>query len=62
MSAARGVGRRLAELGHRRIAVIGSPPLVTTSRDWLDGFRSGLRDHGILLAPQQIAAGARRTS
>jgi LacI family transcriptional regulator len=50
------VGRLLAELGHRRIGVIGGPPLVTTSRDRLDGFRSGLRDYGISLAPEQIAA------
>ncbi len=54
---ARAIGRLLAELGHRRIGVIGGPPLVTTSRDRLDGFRSGLRDYGIALAPQQIAGG-----
>jgi len=54
---ARALGRLLAELGHRRIGVIGGPPLVTTSRDRLDGFRSGLRDYGITLAPEQIAGG-----
>jgi LacI family transcriptional regulator len=54
---ARAIGRLLAELGHRQIGVIGGPPLVTTSRDRLDGFRSGLRDHGITLAPAQIASG-----
>jgi LacI family transcriptional regulator len=30
---------------------------VTTSRDRLEGFRSGLRDYDISLAPSQIAAG-----
>jgi LacI family transcriptional regulator len=54
---ARAMGRLLADLGHRKIGVIGGPPLVTTSRDRLEGFRSGLRDAGIALPPQQIAAG-----
>jgi LacI family transcriptional regulator len=54
---ARAIGRLLAELGHQRIGVIGGPPLVTTSRDRLDGFRSGLRDSGITLAPELIVAG-----
>ena len=53
---ARAIGRLLAELGHRRIGVIGGPQLVTTSRDRLDGFRSGLRDYGVMLVPEQIAA------
>ena len=54
---ARAIARLLAELGHRRIGVIGGPPLVTTSRDRLDGFRGSLRDYGITLAPEQIAEG-----
>ncbi|HEU5098762.1 MAG TPA: LacI family DNA-binding transcriptional regulator, partial [Roseiflexaceae bacterium] len=54
---ARALGHLLADLGHRRIGVIGGPPLVTTSRDRLDGFRSGLRDYGITLAPEQIVGG-----
>ena len=54
---ARAIGRLLAELGHRQIGVIGGPPLVTTSRDRLEGFRSGLREYGLALAPAQIVAG-----
>jgi LacI family transcriptional regulator len=54
---ARVMGRLLAKLGHRRIGVINGPPLVTTSRDRLEGFRSGLRDSGVNLFPEQIAEG-----
>ncbi len=52
---ARKVGRMLAELGHRRIGVVGGPALLTSSRDRLEGLRSGLQDYGIALHPEQIA-------
>lgn len=54
---ARLVGHMLVEQGHREIGVIGGPPLITSSRDRLDGFRSGLRDHGRTLPPEFIADG-----
>jgi LacI family transcriptional regulator len=54
---ARALGRLLADLGHQRIGVIDGPALVTTSRDRLDGFRSGLRDYGITLEPKLIVGG-----
>lgn len=54
---AREMARALAELGHRRIGVIGGPPLVTTSRDRLEGFRKGLQDRGIELPVELIAKG-----
>jgi LacI family transcriptional regulator len=54
---ARALGRLLAELGHQRVGVIGGPALVTTSRDRLDGLRSGLRDYGITLEPKLIVGG-----
>ncbi|MBC8074558.1 MAG: LacI family DNA-binding transcriptional regulator, partial [Chloroflexales bacterium] len=40
---ARAMGHTLARLGHQRIGVIDGPALLTTSRDRIDGFRSGLR-------------------
>lgn len=54
---ARALGRLLAELGHQRIGVIDGPALVTTSRDRLDGFRSGLRDYKLRLDPKLIVGG-----
>ena len=44
---ARQMARCLAELGHRRIAVITGPPSLTTTQDRLSGFRSGLGEAGI---------------
>jgi LacI family transcriptional regulator len=53
----RAVAHTLIELGHRDIGVIGGPPLVTSSRDRLDGFRSGLRAHASDLAADRIVEG-----
>lgn len=54
---ARKLGQLLCELGHRRIGVIGGPSLLTTSRDRLDGFRGGLKDHAVLLPPELVVGG-----
>lgn len=54
---ARALGRLLVELGHRRIGVVAGPPLVTSSRDRLEGFRSGMRDYGLALPPEQVVVG-----
>ena len=54
---ARALARRLVELGHRRFAVISGPPLLTTTRDRLDGFTAGLAEHGIALEPSAIVPG-----
>jgi LacI family transcriptional regulator len=51
------VAQLLAELGHRTIGVIGGPPLLTTSHDRLEGFRSTLAEHGIHVPPHLIANG-----
>jgi LacI family transcriptional regulator len=51
------VAHTLIELGHRDIGVIGGPPVVTSSRDRLDGFRSGLRAHASDLAADRIVEG-----
>ena len=54
---ARALARRLVELGHRRFAVISGPPLLTTTRDRLDGFTAGLAEHGIALEPSATVPG-----
>ena len=46
---ARALARALIELGHRRFALISGPPLLTTTRDRLDGFTAGLAEHGLAL-------------
>jgi LacI family transcriptional regulator len=51
------LARALAELGHRRFAVIGGPPLLTATRDRIDGFVAGLAEHGIKLDPHAIVPG-----
>jgi LacI family transcriptional regulator, galactose operon repressor len=51
---ARALGRALIGLGHRRFGVIGGPPLLTTTRDRLDGFRQALAKAGIALPPTSI--------
>jgi DNA-binding LacI/PurR family transcriptional regulator len=39
--------RHLIELGHRRIAIIGGPPGLWSSRARLDGYRAALQDAGL---------------
>jgi LacI family transcriptional regulator len=54
---ARALARAMAELGHRRFAVISGPTLLTTTRDRIDGLRAGLADAGIRLDDAAIFAG-----
>jgi LacI family transcriptional regulator, galactose operon repressor len=54
---ARALASALAGLGHRRFAVISGPPLLTTTRDRLDGFREGLAEHALSLRPDDIVPG-----
>jgi LacI family transcriptional regulator len=53
---ARALARLLADLGHREVGVVGGPPLVTTTRDRLEGFRGGLRERGIVLPLERVVA------
>jgi LacI family transcriptional regulator len=54
---ARALAHALAELGHRRIAVLGGPALLTTTRDRLDGLRAGFGERGITLDERDIVPG-----
>jgi LacI family transcriptional regulator, galactose operon repressor len=54
---ARALARAMVELGHRKFAVISGPPLLTTTRDRLDGFKAGLAEHNITLDAQAIVPG-----
>ena len=50
--------RRLAELGHRRIAYISGPPLFRSSHERREGFIGGLAEYGLELAPELTVLGA----
>jgi LacI family transcriptional regulator len=54
---ARALARALVAMGHRKFAAISGPPLLTTTRDRLDGFKAGLAEHGITLDPAAVAPG-----
>ena len=51
---AQAVARTLIAQGHRMIGVIGGPPLLTTTRDRLDGFCDVRREAGLSLPPLHI--------
>lgn len=55
---ARELAVRLAELGHRRFGVLAGPRAILTARDRLAGFRAGLAEKGIELAPDALIEGA----
>lgn len=50
--------RRLAQLGHRRIAYISGPPLFRSSHERREGFIAGLAEYGLDLAPELTVPGA----
>ena len=50
--------RRLAQLGHRRIAYISGPPLFRSSHERRAGFVAGLAEYGLELAPELVVLGA----
>src|SRR3984957_3587849 len=49
-SGAAAAARRLAELGHRRIAYISGPPLFRSAHERRQGFIAGLAEYGLELA------------
>jgi LacI family transcriptional regulator len=50
--------RRLAQLGHRRIAYLSGPPLFRSSHERGAGFIAGLTEYGLDLAPELTILGA----
>lgn len=50
--------RRLAQLGHRRIAYISGPPLFRSSQERREGFIAGLAEYGLKLDPELTVPGA----
>lgn len=54
---ARSLAHALVDVGHRDFAVATGPARLTTVRDRLAGFRLGLADRGIELAPSAVHHG-----
>jgi LacI family transcriptional regulator len=54
---ARDLARALMQLGHRRIAMISGPTLLTTTRDRIAGFTAGLAENGLHLDPADVVPG-----
>jgi LacI family transcriptional regulator len=52
--------RHLAQLGHRRIAVIGGPPGVLCGRARIDGYRAALDAAGLPFDPELVRVGTFR--
>ena len=52
----------LAGLGHRRIAHIASPEPDSSAQDRLEGYLSGLKNHGLPVDERLIVSAIRRTS
>ena len=52
----RALARALADLGHKKFAVLGGPSELVVARDRLAGFKAGLADAGI--APPAVVNGA----
>lgn len=48
--------KTLAQLGHRRIALVNGPPTTTTSQDKLAGYRLGIAEYGLGLDEKLIVA------
>ena len=53
---ARTLARALADLGHKKFAVLGGPSELVVARDRLAGFKAGLADAGV--APPVVINGA----
>jgi LacI family transcriptional regulator len=49
--------RHLADLGHRRIALISGPPSFRSSNERRKGFEQGLAERGLSLAPELTVQG-----
>jgi LacI family transcriptional regulator len=48
------VGEHLAELGHRRVAIVGGHPWASTAVDRAEGCRQALADHGVVVEEDQV--------
>lgn len=55
---ARSLAHAMVDLGHRDFAVVTGPAKLMTVRDRLTGFRRGLQERGIELAPEDVIHGA----
>ncbi|MGW5362254.1 LacI family DNA-binding transcriptional regulator [Actinopolymorpha pittospori] len=55
---ARELAVRLAELGHKRFGILAGPRALLTARDRFAGFKAGLAEKGIDLAPEAVIEGA----
>ena len=53
----RAIAQHLLDLGHRRIGVIGGPPILTSSHDRLDGAREAFAKAGVVLEPHHLIDG-----
>ena len=47
----------LVEHGHERIGYVGSPPLLTSGVERLDGYRSAIARHGLAIADELVSLG-----
>ncbi len=54
MQGARSAVAHLAELGHRRIALISGPCQISTSRERQKGYEQALRERGLAVSPELI--------
>lgn len=54
---ARELARTLVDLGHRDFAVLAGPRQIVTAQDRLAGFKAGLADGGLGLAPEKVVHG-----
>lgn len=54
---ARALAQALIGMGHRHFGVVSGPPLLTTTRDRLDGFCSALSAAGITLPAKNVVVG-----
>jgi LacI family transcriptional regulator len=58
LGGARALMREILARGHREIAVVSGPPLLTTTRDRLAGFRLAFEDAGVPFTRARIVEGS----
>lgn len=56
--ASKQVGEHLAQLGHKRIAMIKGPTGFRSAHERFTGFTAGLAEHGLSVPPQYLVEGA----
>lgn len=57
LAAGAAVARHLADHGHRRVALVGGDPAISTMRERAEGFRSTLAARGITLEEECLTSG-----